>query len=57
MMSANASKVLRWMRWDHLRNPEPVPVFVARWRRAHILNLSPGDLEEIRNTLGKWDGK
>jgi hypothetical protein len=53
MMSANASKVLRWMRWDHVRNLEPVPVFVARWRAAHIKNLSDAEVEEIRITLSR----
>jgi hypothetical protein len=56
-VSASFDRVVRWTRFDHVRVSEPVSLFVARWRAAHIRNLSSADLEMLRSTVRRWDAR
>ncbi len=50
-MSAALDRVRRWRRFDHVRSPQAVPVFVARWRAEHLRNLTAEDLRALRGNV------
>jgi len=48
-VSAALERVRRWTRFDHVRDPQPVPRIVVRWRAAYIRALTAADRQALAN--------